>query len=65
MGTDFLSCYGWFKTLNTIISWEIFDGVWMEADAVILFTNVYKVELTKLGIMIEPEDILMVFAKLL
>lgn len=37
----------------------------MEADNMILFTNAYEDELTKLGIMIEPENILMVFAKLL
>lgn len=37
----------------------------MEANNMILFTNAYEDELTKLGIMIEPENILMVFAKLL
>lgn len=65
MCTDFLSNYGWLKTLNTIVSWKTCEGVWMEADTMILFTNAYEDELTKLGIMIEPEDILLVFAKLL
>lgn len=37
----------------------------MEADTMILFTKAYEDELTKLGIRIEPEDILLVFAKLL
>ena len=37
----------------------------MEAGTMILFTNSFEDELTNLGIMIETEDLLMVFTKLL